>query len=135
VDQNGALVHSRNVLSADDAATARRRDHVHGDGVGIGHQIGFADEAYAGFPGLGFWQVRTPSDNVHIERNGVAGYPRAKTTETDDAQRFAGEPHANRHATLEAAEWVCRPRRPQHSLCFEDKNRATSPPPRTRGGV
>jgi hypothetical protein len=65
---------------------------VHGDGVGIGHEIGFADEARADFPGLGFGQVRTPSDNVHIERNGVAGYPRAKTTETDDAQRFAGEP-------------------------------------------
>ena len=102
VDQDRASLHSRDVLGADDAAAARRQDHVHGDGVGISHEIGLGDEACAGFLGLCLGQVRTPGDNVHVERNGEACHARAETTETDDAERFAGEPHAHRHAALEA---------------------------------
>ena len=45
----------------------------------------------------------TPGDDVHIERNCVAGHARAEATEADDAKRFAGEPLAHRHASLEAA--------------------------------
>ncbi len=45
----------------------------------------------------------TKSDNVHIERNGVACHARAEATETNDAERFAGEPLAHRHASLETA--------------------------------
>jgi hypothetical protein len=33
---------------------------VQGDGVRVAHEIGFADEASAGFSGLFFREVRTP---------------------------------------------------------------------------
>ena len=101
--RNGALLHSRNVLGADDAAASRRQDHVNGDGVGISHELRFVDEAGAGVAGLGFGQIRTPGDHVHIERYGVARHARAQAPEPDDTKRFAGEPYAHRHATLEAA--------------------------------
>ena len=68
-----------------------------------GHEIGLGDEAGAGFLGLCLGQVRTPGDDVHIERNCVARHARAQTTETDDAERLAGEPLAHRHAPLETA--------------------------------
>ena len=55
-------------------------------------------------PAFASGRFGTPGDNVHIERNGVAGYARAKTTETDDAERLAGEPYADGHATLEAPD-------------------------------
>ena len=45
----------------------------------------------------------TPGDHLHIERERVAGDARPEATEADDAERFAGEAHAHRHATLEAA--------------------------------
>ena len=57
----------------------------------------------AGFLRLCFGQVRTPGDNLHVERSCVAGHTRAEATETHDAERFPGEPNAHRHATLEAA--------------------------------
>ena len=34
VNQNGALLHARNVFGADDATAARRQDHMHRDDVG-----------------------------------------------------------------------------------------------------
>ena len=47
IDKNGALLHSRNVLGADDAAASRRQDRVNGYGVGISHELRFVDEAGA----------------------------------------------------------------------------------------
>ena len=61
-----------------------------------------AFETGSGFSGLCFGQNRTPGDNIHVERNGVAGHTRANATETEDAERFAGEAFADSHAALEA---------------------------------
>ena len=63
----------------------------------------FADEEGAGLLRLRFGQVRTSGHDLHIERERIAGQARAEAAETDDAERFAGEAHADRHATLEAA--------------------------------
>ena len=54
-------------------------------------------------PGLRRGQVRTPGDDLHFERERVAGETRAKAAEPDDAERFAGEAHADGHAALETA--------------------------------
>ena len=67
------------------------------------HEIGFADEAGAGFLRFRFGQIRTPGDNVHIERFGVAGHTGAEAAEADDAERLPGKPHPDGDATLEAA--------------------------------
>ena len=103
VDQDCALLHAANVFGADDAAASRRKDHMDRDGVGRGHELRFADEAGAALPGLVLGQIRAPGDDVHVERQPVAGHPGPKPAEADDAERLAGEAHPDRHAALEAA--------------------------------
>ena len=52
-----------------------------------------------------FSRVRfgTPGDDLHVERERIAGEARAEAPKTHDAQRFAREAHAHRQAALEAA--------------------------------
>ena len=42
VDEDGTWLHARYIIGADQAAAARRQDHVHRDRVGPCHEIGFA---------------------------------------------------------------------------------------------
>ena len=48
-------------------------------------------------------EVRTPRNDVHVQRSAVAGHASPQAAETDDAERLSGKAPTGRHAALEAA--------------------------------
>jgi hypothetical protein len=52
---------------------------------------------------LAYGQVRTPGDDLHVERERGAGETRPEATKTHNTEGLAGEAHAAGRAKLEAA--------------------------------